>query len=197
MEMTHSTYLVKIWPGRRVSVGKPKLCHRTALWLLCSRSTRLPVSNKCSSSVFEESVLVDQTSNCPASVKTRFPVLRSESVDRFPLTGWSRFAIHTTVFVVACVENHIAKEYAFSPTGLNPAVKVPFGDETMTSSSGFSTERGREEERWKWKRKKMRRKGIKVGEDAMFAFIWREREIEICDKLYYLYSIAWYGEKSH
>jgi hypothetical protein len=31
-----------------------------------------------------------------ASVKTRLPLLESESFEFFPLTGWSRFAIQTT-----------------------------------------------------------------------------------------------------
>jgi hypothetical protein len=32
-----------------------------------------------------------------ASVKIRLPLLESKSLEFFPLTGWSRFAIQTTV----------------------------------------------------------------------------------------------------
>lgn len=35
--------------------------------------------------------------------------------------------------------NHMAKVYAFSPTGKNPAEKMPFGD--INLSAGFSTDR--------------------------------------------------------
>ena len=142
-------------------MGKSKLCHKTELLLVCSRSTRFPVSCKCNSNGFSDRVLVSQTSNCPASDNTRLPFLRRESEERFPFTGMSRLAIHTTCFS-AC-ENHTPKQYAFSPTRLNPAVNVPFGDETITSSSGLSTERGSAAEEWKYK--KRRRMAMKVVEE--------------------------------
>jgi len=57
---------------------------------------------------------VDHTWNWPASVSTRLPVVRRDSVERFPLTGWSRLAIQTTVSGERVY--HIAKQKAFSPT---------------------------------------------------------------------------------
>ena len=78
-------------------------------------------------------MFVAQTVNLPASVKIRLPVLRRESFDRFPLTGWSRFAIQTMVRELL---NHMAKQKALSPT---PAEKTPFGD--FRASSVFSIER--------------------------------------------------------
>jgi hypothetical protein len=72
---------------------------------------RFPVSCKNNSSGSDELVFVDQTLNWFASVKTRLPFFKRESVERFPLTGWSRFAIQTTVALLLyfCV-NHMAKE---------------------------------------------------------------------------------------
>jgi len=91
------------------------------------------------------------------------PFLRRESEERFPFTGTSRLAIHTTCFS-AC-ENHTPKQYAFSPTRLNPAVNVPLGLETMTSSSGLPTERGSAADEWRWS-SMWRRMAMKVGEEV-------------------------------
>lgn len=60
-----------------------------------------------------ELVFVDQTVNWAASVSTRLPELRRESFERFPLTGWSRLAVQTTVLGLV---NHMEKEKAFLPT---------------------------------------------------------------------------------
>jgi hypothetical protein len=71
-----------------------------------------------------------------------FPVFKRVSFDRFPLTGWSRFAIQTIVFLwlreFGSV-NHMAKEYEFSPMEIKPEENMPFCE--MSLSSGFSTER--------------------------------------------------------
>ena len=47
----------------------------------------------------DDVVLEDHTLDCAASERIRFPVLRSERVDFFPLTGWSRFGVQTRVCV--------------------------------------------------------------------------------------------------
>lgn len=74
--------------------------------------TRLPVSRSFNWSGGIELVFVDQTGNWAASVSTRLPDLRRESSERFPLTGWSRLAVQTTVRLPSEVGlvNHMEKE---------------------------------------------------------------------------------------
>ncbi|KOM31408.1 hypothetical protein LR48_Vigan01g096300 [Vigna angularis] len=64
------------------------------------------------------------------------------------------FPIHRNVAVghphhCASPPARTPKQYEFSPTLLNPAVNIPFGDETIISSSDLSTERGSAAEEWK------------------------------------------------
>ena len=139
LEETSFVFLVSGCWGRSVSVGKSKLCHKVEPEILCR--TRLPVllRDNCSGeSETVVSVAVAQIVNLLASVKIRLPFLRKESFECFPLTGWSRFAIQTTVGE-GCLLNHMAKQKALSPTEWNPAEKTPFGE--IRTSSGFSTER--------------------------------------------------------
>ncbi|KAG5543596.1 hypothetical protein RHGRI_016367 [Rhododendron griersonianum] len=70
------------------------------------------------------------TVNWAASVSMRLPDLRRESLERFPLTGWSRLAIQTAVRLPSDVGsvNHMEKQYAFSPNKWKPAEKIPFGE---------------------------------------------------------------------
>ncbi|KAG5543607.1 hypothetical protein RHGRI_016377 [Rhododendron griersonianum] len=49
----------------------------------------------------------------------RLPDLRRESLERFPLTSWSRLAIQTAVRLPSD---------EFSPTEWKPAEKIPFGE---------------------------------------------------------------------
>lgn len=81
---------------------------------------------------------MDQRVVLPASVKTRLPFLKSDSLEYFPLTGSSRFAIQTRVGCLDLV-NQTEKQKALSPTWKKPAEKSPL-DETRVSL-GFSTER--------------------------------------------------------
>lgn len=69
------------------------------------------MSRSSTSGEFNEAVLVDQTVNWSASVRMRLPVLRREREERFPLTGWSRLAIQTTVADWRCCwVNQMAKQ---------------------------------------------------------------------------------------
>ena len=60
----------------------------------------------------------------PASLKTRLPSPKSDNFEAFPLTGWSRFAIQSTVGCLDFV-NQIAKLKELSPISKKPAEKMP------------------------------------------------------------------------
>lgn len=94
-------------------VGESKLCQ---IWspLIELRRTRLPLSWSCScmkdGDDDEGGDLVPalvHTIALTASTRTRVPVSERDSVVYRPLTGWSRFAIQTTVERSV---NHMAKQ---------------------------------------------------------------------------------------
>ena len=74
----------------------------------------------------------------------RYPVLRTGSLERLPLTGWLILAVQTTVRFCRRSEgegseNQMVKQYDLLPTWWKPAVKAPSGE--IRTSSGFSMER--------------------------------------------------------
>lgn len=140
--------------------------------------------------MFEDQTLFRETSS-----KTMFPVFKRVSLDLFPLTGWSRFAVQMIV-LLSLREfgsvNHMAKEYAFSPMEVKPAVKMPFGE--MILSSGFSTERDEpflkdvdddDEEDEDWKEKDNSRRNS-VNEKSIF-FMEAMQALEVALFLLFMY----------
>lgn len=102
--------------------------------------TRLPVLSSSSCTGDDEGVAVLQMVARPASESARFPFSKRESLEAFPLIGWSQFAIQTMVGVEDFV-NLMAKMKAFPPTQKNLVKKSSFS-ETKTSLD-FSTDRNK------------------------------------------------------
>uniref|UniRef100_A0A0A8ZC40 Uncharacterized protein n=1 Tax=Arundo donax TaxID=35708 RepID=A0A0A8ZC40_ARUDO len=76
---------------------------------------RLPVSRRETVVPFPELVLLSHVTEPLTSVRTKFPLWFSETMEPRPFTGDVGFADHTTVFSTVLV-NQIEKEKAFPPT---------------------------------------------------------------------------------
>lgn len=97
-------------------MGESKLCQRIELAFELVLRTRLPVSLRLNCTEVEVVVAAVQTVFLPASVNMSSPPFCNKSFDPFPLTGWSRLAVQTTVRSND-LANHTAKMNALSPTG--------------------------------------------------------------------------------
>jgi hypothetical protein len=87
--------------------------------------TRLPVLRSEMVDASREYVEVDHTMDPFTSLKTKLPSRRNDISDLWPLTGESRFAVHTTVLLLIELVNQMEKVKAFLPnTGWNPQEKV-------------------------------------------------------------------------
>ncbi|GER53367.1 peptidyl-prolyl cis-trans isomerase [Striga asiatica] len=92
-----------IIPGRKVSVGKSKLCQWRTTLLSASRMMRLPESSRWATGALSAVVdvrLVDQMTSPVALTRTRFPdsvSLRSTVLCGVSGNGAARLATHRTV----------------------------------------------------------------------------------------------------
>ena len=111
--------------GSSVSVGEEKLSHRIAP--VESLMMRLPVSRRETVVPSPELVPLSQVTVPLISVRTKFPVWSSDTLEPWPFTGDLGFADHTAVFSTASV-NQIEKVNAFPPASLKPQEKSLFGE---------------------------------------------------------------------
>ena len=100
----------KGWFGRSVSVGESKVCHMVIPWLFI---TRLPVLRREMVDSPKEVSEVDHTVDSLTSFKTKLPC-QNDISDLCPLTGESRFSVHTMVLLIELV-NQMEKTKAFVP----------------------------------------------------------------------------------
>lgn len=130
-------------PGKYVSVGLSKLCHKKFSGLSSSESaslmTRFPESSSCATGFFTDlDVVGDQTLPPPSLRRTRIPgSMNFRMLDLF-VRGFCLLAIQTTTGNVLFLY-HVAR-YQFSavlPGLQNPSSNIPAGETSVSAPVMF------------------------------------------------------------